>query len=156
MKALIQRVVHAEVRVGDDRVGAIGPGLLVFLGVTHTDGTADATWLAGKCSGLRIFPDGEGRMNLSVMQTGGEALVVSQFTLYGDASRGNRPAFVQAAEPGLAESLYTEFVTILRSKLGSDRVNTGTFGAMMKVSLENDGPVTILLESPPREPGSSP
>jgi D-tyrosyl-tRNA(Tyr) deacylase len=152
MKAVIQRVTRAEVSVDGKTVGATGPGLLILVGVTHGDGPADAAWLAKKCAALRIFSDGEGRMNLSLLQTGGEALVVSQFTLYGDASRGNRPAFVQAADPALAESLVDQFVAVLGGELGQARVRTGIFGAMMKVSLENDGPVTIILDSS-RTPG---
>jgi len=152
MKALIQRVRSAEVTVAGKPVGTTGPGLLILVGVTHTDGPGDADWLARKCAALRVFPDPEGRMNISLRQTGGEALVVSQFTLYGDASKGNRPAFVMAAEPGLAETLYDRFIDVLKTELGPGRVQTGTFGAMMMVSLENDGPVTLLVESP-RETG---
>jgi len=149
MKAVIQRVGRAEVTVGGRSVGKTGRGLLIFLGVTHTDRPADAEWLAKKCAALRVFPDDEGKMNVSLLQTGGEALVVSQFTLYGDASKGNRPSFVRAAEPGPAEELYDRFVELLKGELGHDRVRTGSFGAMMNVSLENDGPVTLMLESPP-------
>jgi len=148
MRALIQRVTRAEVSVGGVPVGSIGRGLLIFLGLTHTDGPADAAWLARKCAALRVFADSAGRMNLSLAHTGGEALVVSQFTLYGDPSKGNRPGFSLAAEPGRAEILYEEFVNLLRGELGADRVRTGSFGAIMAVSLENDGPVTIMAESP--------
>jgi len=152
MRALIQRVRRAEVTVAGKSVGRTGPGLLIFLGVSRTDGPGDADWLARKCAALRVFPDSEDRMNTSLRQTGGEALVVSQFTLYGDASKGNRPAYVMAAEPGPAETLYERFVDVLTAELGPGRVRTGTFGAMMMVSLENDGPVTLLVESP-REAG---
>jgi len=158
VKAVVQRVTRAGVTVDGQTVGAIGPGLLILLGVTHSDGDDDAAWLARKCAGLRVFADPAGKMNLSMKETGGGALVVSQFTLYGDGSKGNRPSFVLAADPAVAERLYEVFLSRLRTELGGDRVRTGTFGAMMSVSLENDGPVTIILESPrptagPGEPG---
>lgn len=148
MKALLQRVTEAAVSVGTDVAGSIGPGLLILLGVSGEDTPADARWLAAKCAGLRIFDDGEGKMNLSIRQTGGEALVVSQFTLFGDASRGNRPGFTGAAPPELAEKLYAEFIGLLKNDIGADRVRSGVFRAMMRVRLVNDGPVTIMLESP--------
>ncbi len=147
MRALIQRVTEAVVTVGPETAGSIGPGLLVLLGVATTDSPDDARRLAAKCASLRIFDDADGKMNLSVKQTGGEAMVVSQFTLYGDASRGNRPSFTGAAQPEAAERLYREFLSALQGELGADRVRAGVFRAMMKVKLVNDGPVTILLES---------
>lgn len=145
MIALIQRVREASVTVEGDTVGAIGTGLLILLGVHRDDGEAEADWLARKCAQLRIFPDEEGRMNRSLQDVGGEALVVSQFTLYGDASRGTRPSFTESAAPALAEPLYEYFVAALASQLGRP-VRTGVFGAMMDVRLLNDGPVTIWLE----------
>lgn len=146
MRALIQRVERAQVEIDQEVRARIGPGLLVFLGVTHDDTEADVAWLAGKISRLRIFSDEDGKMNRSVGDIGGEVLVVSQFTLYGDCRRGNRPGFDQAAQPHLAELLYNRFVGQLKG-LGLD-VSTGQFAAHMAVSLTNDGPVTLMLESP--------
>jgi D-aminoacyl-tRNA deacylase len=139
MRVLLQRVSRAEVRVDGSVVGAIGPGVLVLLGVTHDDDEQVCDRLADKVRALRIFPDAEGRMNAPLGER--EALVVSQFTLYGDARRGNRPAYVAAARPEHAEPLYERFADRLRAA-------RGTFGAMMEVELVNDGPVTILLELP--------
>jgi D-aminoacyl-tRNA deacylase len=137
MRALVQRVSRAAVRVDGETVSAIGPGVLVLLGVTHDDTEADADRLADKVARLRIFPDAEGRMNEPLGDR--EALVVSQFTLYGDARRGNRPSWVAAAPAGLAEPLYER----VRARLGAQG---GRFGAQMAVELVNDGPVTLLLE----------
>ncbi len=150
MRALVQRVAHASVTVhapGEVPVetGAIGPGLLVLLGVHTTDTPAEADWLARKVAALRVFADDGGRMNRSVVDTGGEVLVVSQFTLYGDATRGNRPSFVEAALPAQAEALYLDFLQRLGHAVGRPP-RTGTFGAHMEVSLLNDGPVTLLLD----------
>ena len=150
MKALLQRVTEARVTVGGETAGSIGPGMLILLGVSSTDTAGDAGWLARKCAALRIFDDGEGKMNLSIKQTGGEALVVSQFTLLGDASHGNRPGFAGAAPPATAEELYGAFIAGLRREIGDGLVKSGIFRAMMKVSLVNDGPVTIMVESPRR------
>ena len=147
MKVLLQRVSRAAVAIDAEQVGAIGPGLLLFLGVEAGDGEEQLVWLANKVLGLRIFPDGEKPMNLSVMDAGGDLLVVSQFTLAADTSRGKRPGFSGAAEPELAEALYRRFIEVLREKCGShQRVRSGRFGADMQVSLVNDGPVTFLLE----------
>lgn len=132
-------------------MGRIGPGLLVFLGVTHSDTLSDAEWLAAKISRLRIFSDQAGKMNRSLLETGGEILVISQFTLYGEARRGNRPGFDQAARPELAEPLYEHFCRKL-GQMGIT-VRTGQFAADMQVSLTNDGPVTILLDSPAAKGG---
>jgi D-tyrosyl-tRNA(Tyr) deacylase len=118
---------------------------VLLVGFRSGDGTSQVEWMADKVLGLRVFPDAEGRMNLSLAEVGGELLVVSQFTLYGDASKGRRPSFVDAAPPDVAESLYREFVAALRARSGS-RVETGEFGAMMEVELVNDGPVTLVLE----------
>ena len=145
MVALVQRVREARVEVDGAVVGAIGPGLLVLLGVHTTDTEKEAAWIAKKCANLRIFPDDEGRMNRSVMDMGGEALVVSQFTLYGNVAKGNRPSFVASALPEKAEPLYEHFAELLGGHLGKP-VPTGVFGAMMQVHLINDGPVTLWVE----------
>jgi len=137
MRALVQRVTRAAVRADRETVGAIGPGLLVLLGVTHDDDEATADRLADKVRALRVFPDAEGRMNEPL--GGREVLVVSQFTLYGDARKGNRPSYVGAARPEQAEPLYARFA----DRLGAAR---GAFGEHMEVELVNDGPVTLLLE----------
>jgi D-tyrosyl-tRNA(Tyr) deacylase len=138
VRALVQRVTRASVDVGESRVAEIGPGLLVLLGVTHSDTEADARWLAAKVRALRVFADADGRMNEPLGE--GEVLCVSQFTLYGDVRRGNRPSYVAAAPPEIAEPLYERFCGLL----GAQR---GRFGAHMRVELVNDGPVTLLLES---------
>ncbi|HZP18300.1 MAG TPA: D-aminoacyl-tRNA deacylase [Terriglobales bacterium] len=148
MRALLQRVSRAQVSIGEEIIGRIGAGLLVLLGVSKTDTRADADHLAAKIPGLRVFEDENGKMNLSVMETRGALLVVSQFTLYGDVRRGKRPSFDQAAPPGLASELYDYFVAKVRE--AGIPCQTGRFGAMMQVELVNDGPVTILLESPAR------
>lgn len=140
MRALVQRVSEASVVVGGEEVAAIGAGLLVLLGVRRGDGEAEADRLASKLLALRVFEDAEGKMNLSVGEVGGEVLCVSQFTLYGDARKGNRPSFIDAAPPDEAEPLYER----VRAALGAQG---GVFGARMAVSLVNDGPVTLLLET---------
>jgi|SRR5687768_15191787 len=149
MRVLVQRVARAEVRVreGGSHVrvsGAIGRGLLALVGFTEGDGEGQVQWMADKLLGLRIFADADEKMNLSVAEVGGAVLVVSQFTLYGDASRGRRPSFVAAARPETAVPLYERFVALLRDK--GVQVETGEFGAMMDVELINDGPVTLWLE----------
>ena len=146
MIALVQRVSEASVAIDQETTARIGPGLLVFLGVGHEDDRQEVDWLAGKVARLRIFEDDKGLMNRSVQQTGGEILVVSQFTLYGDTSRGNRPSFIQAAEPVRAKTLYEAFCERLR-ELGLP-VATGRFAADMQVGLVNDGPVTLWLTTP--------
>jgi D-tyrosyl-tRNA(Tyr) deacylase len=145
MRAVVQRVSRAKVSVGDDVRGRIDAGLMILLGVGREDTTAVATALAEKAANLRIFEDQNGKMNLSLLDVKGAALVVSQFTLYGDARGGRRPSFIAAAPPELAKVLYEEFCEALR-KLGV-QVTTGTFQAMMSVELVNEGPVTILLDS---------
>ena len=150
MKALVQRVSEASVRVGDREVSSIGPGLLVLLGVVQGDTEADLGYLLRKVSQLRIFEDKEGRMNLSLLDTGGSALVVSQFTLAADCRKGNRPSFTDAEEPSRAEGMYGEFMSGLRA-LGIN-VASGEFGKMMKVGLVNDGPVTITIMLDSRNP----
>jgi D-tyrosyl-tRNA(Tyr) deacylase len=143
LRAVVQRVSRASVSVDGEVVAAIGPGLLVLLGIAHDDTERDGDWLADKVRNLRIFPDAQGRMNEPLGER--QVLCVSQFTLYGDARRGNRPSFVAAAEPARAEPLYERFC----ERLGARR---GVFGAMMAVELVNDGPVTLLVESPGRDP----
>lgn len=145
MKALIQRVSEASVEVDRQRVAEIDQGLLVLLGITHSDGMDDVAWLGRKIPALRIFEDEAGLMNRSVQDIGGSVLVVSQFTLYADTHKGNRPSFVAAARPEHAEPLYEALVRHLRDALGASRVGTGVFGAEMKVRLLNDGPVTVEL-----------
>lgn len=149
MRAVIQRVNDAAVRVNGAVVGAIGPGLMVLLGVAPDDGEAEARWLANRIAGLRVFPDDEGKMNRSLLETGGGALVVSQFTLYGDCRKGRRPSFVDAAPPQLAEPLYERFCELLFEE-GVQLVERGRFGAHMHVQMRNDGPVTLILDSPAR------
>jgi len=144
MRAVIQRVNEAAVSVDERVVGAIDTGIVVLVGVTHDDGEAQAEWLARKVAGLRIFEDDKGRMNASLLDVGGEALVISQFTLYADARKGRRPGFSDAAAPEVAEPLVERFVNALRSY--GVHVETGIFGADMLVEIHNDGPVTILLE----------
>lgn len=145
MRALVQRVTRARVTVGEEEVGAIGAGLLVLLGVADGDGDALALRLAEKTARLRIFPDAHGRFDRSLLDTGGDALVVSQFTLIADTAKGNRPSFTHAAAPEEAERLYGVYAARL-GELGVPHVATGRFGASMAVELVNDGPVTILLE----------
>ncbi len=145
MRAVVQRVRSCRVVVAGETVGGIGHGLLVLLGV-HVRDTADQVrWLADKIVGLRIFEDGEGKMNLSVADIGGAILVVSQFTLYGDCQKGRRPSFIDAARPEIAEPLYEAFVNAV--KLHGISVATGRFGADMQVELVNDGPVTLVLDT---------
>jgi D-tyrosyl-tRNA(Tyr) deacylase len=146
MKAVVQRVTSSKVAVNSRTVGEIGAGLLVFLGISHSDGEKDADYLADKIVHLRIFEDDNGKMNRSCLETGGDILVVSQFTLLGDCRKGRRPSFVQAAPPEKAEKLYEYFVGQIRSKGIS--VATGRFQAKMAVSLVNTGPVTLVVESP--------
>jgi D-tyrosyl-tRNA(Tyr) deacylase len=140
MRALVQRVTEASVSVADQRIASIGPGMLVLLGVKRGDTTQQADALARKLAGLRIFEDDEGRMNRNVEQAGGEILVVSQFTLYGDTRKGNRPSYVDAAPPDEAEPLYERLRRTLHA-------HGGSFGAHMEVALVNDGPVTVLIET---------
>ena len=145
MRALIQRVSRARVTVAGKTTGEIGPGMLILLGVTHSDDSRDVRFLAEKCVKLRIFEDDAGKMNRSLSDVGGAALIVSQFTLYGDASHGCRPGYTDAARPEQAEPLYREFVEALKSR--NIEVGCGVFGADMAVELVNQGPVTLLLES---------
>lgn len=144
MRLVLQRVSHAAVRVNQEVLGEIGRGYCILVGITHTDTAAHVLWLAEKVVGLRLFADDEGKMNLGLAEVGGAVLVISQFTLYGNADKGRRPSFIDAARPEVAEPLYEQFVARLR-ELGV-RVATGRFGAMMEVEIHNDGPVTLVLE----------
>lgn len=146
MRAVIQRVQRASVTVDGEIIGQIEHGLLVLLGVHRTDSAEQGRWLADKIAGLRIFPDADGKMNLSVQDANGGILVVSQFTLYGACQKGRRPSFIDAAQPEIAEPLYEQFANNIRA-LGIP-VATGKFGADMQVELINDGPVTIVLDTP--------
>jgi D-aminoacyl-tRNA deacylase len=150
MKAVIQRTLEAAVSIGGIEVSRIGPGLLVLLGVEEADDSSDVDWLAGKIARMRIFSDGEGRMNHSVTEACGEVLVVSQFTLYASTRKGNRPSFIRAAAPGHSEPLYESFCGAMERETGTP-VKRGIFGGDMKVSLINDGPVTITIDSRARE-----
>jgi len=140
----LQRVSRAAVRIDGQTVGAIGRGFVVLAGFAPADGEDALAWMADKIAGLRIFADAEGKMNLPLAEVGGAVLVISQFTLYGDAAKGRRPSFMGAAPPLEAEALYDRFVAMLRER--SLAVETGRFGAMMDVELVNDGPVTLILE----------
>jgi D-aminoacyl-tRNA deacylase len=145
MRVLVQRVSKARVLVSGEVVGAIERGFVLLVGITGGDTEAELQWMANKCANLRIFADDQGLMNRSLVDIAGEALVVSQFTLYGDARKGNRPSFIDAAKPEIADPLYRRFCEILGGLIGRP-VATGRFGAMMDVELTNDGPVTIWLE----------
>ena len=148
MRVLLQRVGRAEVRIRDSEpprvAGSIGRGYLLLVGITHDDTEEKAAWMAEKVAGLRLFADSEDKMNLALSDVAGEVLAVSQFTLYGDAAKGRRPSFIDAARPEVAQPLYERFVRMLREK--GLTVETGEFGAMMDVELVNDGPVTLWLE----------
>ncbi len=145
MRVVLQRVSRAGVKVDGKVVGEIGRGHVLLVGFGHDDGNEQIDWMAEKVLGLRVFADGEGKMNLGLEEAEGDLLVVSQFTLYGDASKGRRPSFVAAAAPAEAEALYDRFVEVLRGRT-ERRVATGVFGAMMDVELVNDGPVTLVFE----------
>lgn len=147
MRALIQRVSRAHVRVDEKICGSIRQGLVIFLGIREGDTDVDAAYLARRIANLRIFHDRDAKMNLSLLDINGEALVISQFTLYADTRKGNRPSYTAAAKPELAEALYNHFIAQLTSRIGEGKVAAGIFRAMMKVELVNDGPVTILLQS---------
>ena len=144
MRIVLQRVARADVAVDGRVIGSIGMGLLLLVGFGHQDGDDVIAWMADRVLGLRVFADGDGKMNLSVRDVGGEILVVSQFTLYGDVRKGRRPSFVDAAPPERAVPLYESFVRALMAS--GCNVRTGEFGAMMEVSLVNEGPVTLILD----------
>ena len=148
MRAVVQRVSQAKVTVGDEVTGEIGRGFLVLLGVAAEDGPVELRWMVDKVVGLRIFEDGDGKMNLALADVDGELLVVSQFTLLGDCRKGRRPSFIDAAPPEIAERMYEEFVAAARA--AEIRVATGKFRTHMEVELVNDGPVTLLLDSADR------
>ena len=150
MRAVIQRVSRASVVVNQQTTGSIAAGLLIFLGVGREDGAEDVAWLVGRITKLRIFEDGVGRMQRSLLDTGGEALVISQFTLYGSLKKGNRPSFNRAALPDQAVPLYEQFVAELSAALGQP-VPTGCFGAHMDIEAHNDGPVTLVVDSKERD-----
>jgi D-tyrosyl-tRNA(Tyr) deacylase len=150
MRAVIQRVGSARVRVEEKTCASIGQGLLVLLGVEHDDEPSDLEWLVKKIVSMRIFSDSEGKMNLSINDINGEIIVVSQFTLHASTKKGNRPSFIRAAKPEIAENSYLKFVKTLEGYVGR-KVQTGIFGAMMEVELINDGPVTIIIDSKNRE-----
>jgi D-tyrosyl-tRNA(Tyr) deacylase len=145
MKAIVQRVAASSVSVDGETVGQIERGLMILIGVTHSDSEKEARWLANKIAGLRIFEDDQLKMNRSLLDVGGSALVVSQFTLYGDCRKGRRPSFTNAAPPDLAEPLCERFIDLLR-EAGVERVESGVFAAHMVVDIQNDGPVTLILE----------
>lgn len=150
MRAVVQRVTSASVVTGHQEVARLGSGLVILLGVEEADDESDVDWLVKKVVQLRIFNDGNGVMNLSVMETGGEVIVVSQFTLHASVKKGNRPSYIRAARPETAVPLYEKFVLSLERLMGRP-VGTGVFGAHMEVSLVNDGPVTIIMDTKNRE-----
>lgn len=150
MRAVIQRVRHASVSVDGSSTGSIGPGLLVFVGIEDADQPADLDWLASKILNLRIFNDEKGVMNLSVKETGGDLLLVSQFTLHASTKKGNRPSYIRASKPGVAVPLYEALKATLSADLGR-AVQSGIFGADMQVALLNDGPVTIIIDTQNKE-----
>ncbi len=144
MKALVQRVRRGSVSVAGETLTEIGPGMVILVGVGDQDSEDEAGWLASKCANLRIFEDEQGKMNRSLLDVGGQALVVSQFTLYGDVSKGRRPSFVHAAQPDIAEPLVEKFAEYLLRE--GVETSSGSFGAMMLVEIQNDGPVTLMIE----------
>lgn len=146
MKAILQRVRQGHVTVDDEVMGRVGQGYVILVGVTHGDGEAEVKRLAEKTAHLRVFEDVQGKMNLSALDVGAEMLVISQFTLYADAKKGRRPSFTRAAPPDVAEPLVARFVETLRA-LGVKKVESGVFGAAMQVHIQNDGPVTIILDT---------
>ena len=150
MRAVIQRVLEASVTIEDETVSRIGPGLLILLGVEEIDEAEDVEWLTSKIAKIRIFSDADGKMNLSVTETGSDALVVSQFTLHASTKKGNRPSFLRAATPSHSKPLYEAFCAAMEREIGKP-VGRGIFGSDMKVALVNDGPVTILIDSRARE-----
>ncbi len=147
MKVVLQRCLESSVSIDGRVVGSIGQGLMLLVGIGPDDTEKDIAWMCNKVANLRIFEDQEGKMNRSLLEVGGDALVVSQFTLYGDCRKGRRPSFAGAGHPSMAEPLVERFVEVLREQ-GVERVDTGRFGADMKVALVNDGPVTLIIESP--------
>lgn len=148
MRALVQRVSSGGVDIPSNNYSKrIGHGMVVLLGVSQSDGIEELNFVADKCCNLRIFEDNNEKMNLSIKDISGEMLVISQFTLYGDARKGNRPSFTEAAPPEIANDLYEKFISRVKENIGEEKVKSGIFGAMMDVEIKNDGPVTILIES---------
>ncbi len=148
MRALVQRVSEAGVYIEKENFKAeIGKGMVILLGIKSNDSENDLNFVADKCSGLRIFEDENEKMNLALKDIDGEVLIISQFTLYGDAQKGNRPSFIEAAKPEIAIPIYEKFISRMKLNLGEKKIKTGIFGAMMQVKIINDGPVTILVES---------
>lgn len=148
MRALVQRVSEAGVYIEKENFTAeIGKGMVILLGIKSDDSENDLNFVADKCSGLRIFEDENEKMNLALKDIDGEVLIISQFTLYGDAQKGNRPSFIEAAKPEIAIPIYEKFISRMKLNLGEKKIKTGIFGAMMQVKIINDGPVTILVES---------
>lgn len=148
MRALVQRVTEGGVYIKENNYQAeIGKGLVILLGIKSDDTEVDLNFVADKCFSLRIFEDANEKMNLSVKDINGEVLIISQFTLYGDAQKGNRPSFTEAAKPEIAIPLYEKFIERMKTNLGVDKIKSGIFGAMMNIKIFNDGPVTILVES---------
>ncbi|MDT3696835.1 MAG: D-aminoacyl-tRNA deacylase [Ignavibacterium sp.] len=148
MRAVIQRVSEGGVYIQKENYSAeISKGMVILLGIKSDDNLADTEFVADKCSSLRIFEDENEKMNLSIKDIGGEALIISQFTLYGDAQKGNRPSFIDAARPEAAIPLYEKFIERMKNNIGEEKVKAGVFGAMMNVKILNDGPVTIIIES---------
>ena len=151
MRVVVQRVDNANVKVDDELIYEIGSGLLVYLGVTSGDDEKDVKWVTGKVCRMRLFPDPDGKMNLSVKEVDGEILVISQFTLYASTKKGNRPSFVTAADPSIAIPLYQNFIQELENELGADKVGSGVFGGHMMVDSLNNGPVTVWVDSKNKE-----
>ncbi len=148
MRAVVQRVSKGSVDILSERYNKkIGKGFVILLGIKSTDNDNDATFVADKCCNLRIFEDENEKMNLSLKDVDGEVLIISQFTLYGETAKGNRPSFIEAAKPEQAIPLYEKFINRVENNLGKEKVKTGIFGAMMKVEIINDGPVTLIVES---------
>lgn len=148
MKAVIQRVIEGGVYVPDENYKSeIGKGMVILLGIKTGDSENDINFVADKCSNLRIFEDAEGKMNISIKEINGEVLIISQFTLYGETAKGNRPSFIEAARPEEAIPLYEKFISRMKINLGTDKIKSGIFGAMMTVKIINDGPVTLIVES---------
>jgi D-tyrosyl-tRNA(Tyr) deacylase len=150
MRAVIQRVKKASVEINNEVISEIGPGLLVFAGIEESDNITDAEWLGNKIVQLRVFNDSNGIMNLSVMENGGNIMVISQFTLHAKTKKGNRPSYIKAARPETAIPLYESFIKVL-SDLSGKKIATGEFGAMMNIELINDGPVTIIIDTKEKE-----
>lgn len=148
MKAVVQRVIEGGVYVpAENYKSEIGKGMVILLGIKTGDSENDINFVADKCSNLRIFEDAEGKMNISIKEINGEVLIISQFTLYGDTAKGNRPSFIEAARPEEAIPLYEKFISRMKINLGTDKIKSGIFGAMMTVKIINDGPVTLIVES---------